>query len=42
MVHEGGIPGGAVDVCELLKHNLDFLAVWGTHGDEVKTLLKRC
>jgi len=42
VVHEGGVPGGAVDICELLEHNLNFLSVGGAHGDEMKALLTHC
>lgn len=31
-------PFSAVDVCEFFEHDLNLLAVWGVHCDEVKAL----
>ncbi len=37
-VHEGLCPLSAINIMELLEHNLHLLAIGGAHGDEVKTL----
>ena len=36
--HHSLSPFGAVDLLELLQHDLDLLAVGGVHRDKVKTL----
>ena len=37
-VHEAMCPLGAVNVMQLLEHNLHLLPIGRAHGDEVKTL----
>ena len=37
-LHEGLCPLSAINIMELLEHNLHLLAIGGAHGDEVKTL----
>ena len=37
-LHQGVVPFRAVNVLELLEHDLDFLPVGRVHGDEVETL----
>lgn len=41
-VHEGLCPFSAVDIMELLKHDLDFLTVGCRHRKEVKALRTFC
>ena len=42
MVHHFGVPGRAVEVCELLEHDLDLLAIGSALGDELETLDSLC
>ena len=41
-VHEGLCPFSAVNIMELLKHDLDFLTVGCRHRNEVKALRTLC
>lgn len=38
-LHQGLVPFCAVNVLELLEHDLDFLAIRSVHGDEMKALV---
>ena len=37
-LHESLSPFGTVNVMELFEHDLDFLSIWCTLGNQVKTL----
>lgn len=36
--HYGGCPFSPINIFKLLKHDLDFLAIRGTHRDEMNAL----